>query len=61
MQREILASGLFVLAGLLSGCGDGASNSAPAPETQAPAGGTSADQMKNMIGVPQAGGELKKE
>jgi len=59
MQRAFLASGLLVLAGLLSGCSQ--ENTTPAPETVAPEGGTSADQMKNMIGVPQPGGEMKKE
>ena len=58
MYRSILASGLFVLAGLLSGCSD--ESAAPSPEAPPAEGQAAADQMKNMIGVPQPGGEMKK-
>ena len=60
MHRLILASALFVFAGLLSGCG-GDENAAPAPDAAPPDGKAATDQMNQMIGVPQPGGEMKKE
>jgi hypothetical protein len=60
MHRSILACGLFVLAGLFS-AGCGGEENTPIADPNAPTGQTAPDQMNKMIGVPQPGGELKKE
>jgi len=62
MQRARLVIGTFVLAGIVAGCGGGeiTPDKLP-PEQKAPDyGQKSADQMKNEIGAPGAGGVMKK-
>lgn len=58
MVRTCIGISLLTLAGLLVGCGG---EPQPTEEQKAPDyGQKSADQMKNMIGSPGAGGAMKK-
>ena len=61
MHRACLGIGAFVLAGIVSGCsGEVTPDKLPAEQKAPDYGQKSADQMKNEIGAPGAGGVMKK-